>query len=199
MPRRPTEDPTTDDRYLDDRALADAVLGGDRDAFRALVEREAPVVLGVCRRILGDPAEAEDAAQEAFLIAFRRLGSYRGDGPLGGWVTRIALRAAQDRVNHRRPAVSLEVAEERATTALRTSGHMDPAAHAEARERVARVRAAIAELPAQYRDAIRLRYLEDRSFSEIAAATGRPEPTIRSHVHRGLARLRDQLADEGAI
>ena len=79
---------------IDDRAIVDAVLGGDREAYRRLVEREAPGLIRACQRILGDQSEAEDAAQEAFVTAFRSLATWRGDGPLGAWLTRIAVRIA---------------------------------------------------------------------------------------------------------
>ena len=194
----PTEDRITDARSRDDdRALADAVLGGDRDAFRALVEREGAAVIAACQRVLGDRADAEDAAQEAFLIAYRKLGSFRGDGPLGGWLMRIAIREARDRAIQRKPTATLD--DDRAPAFQHgptTDPAHDPEASAESAERARRVRAAVGELPAHYRDAVRMRYLEDRSFEEIAALTGRPEPTIRTHLHRGLARMRARLDGE---
>ena len=70
------------------------VLAGDGEAFRVLVEREQGPVIVVCRRITGDPDEAQDAAQEAFVRAFRALATFRGDGPFGAWVSRIATRVA---------------------------------------------------------------------------------------------------------
>ena len=74
------------DPGVDDRALVQAVLTGDRDAFRHIVEREQGTVYRACLRILGRPHDAEDVAQESFVIAFRSLSGYRGDGPLGGWL-----------------------------------------------------------------------------------------------------------------
>jgi RNA polymerase sigma-70 factor, ECF subfamily len=186
----------TDQRtQVEDRALVDAVLAGDRDAFRTLVDREAPVVLAVCRRILSDPTDAEDAAQEAFLIAYRKIGTFRGDGPLGGWLMRIAIREARDRAVRRRPEPSLDdgIGSQLAATVRTTD---DPLASAEGRERRAALLAAIADLPAHYRDAVSLRYIDELSFSEISAATGRPEATVRTHLHRGLLRLRERLSVE---
>lgn len=196
------EAPTTDGpvRFDDDRALADAVLGGDHDAFRVLVDREAAAVLAVCRRVLGDPTDAEDAAQEAFLLAYRKLGAYRGDGPLGGWLMRIAIREARDRAIRRRSTESLPMNDDGplgglglAVAHTATDG---PEAALEGGERAARLHAAVADLPAHYRDAVRGRYMDELSFEEIAMATGRPQPTVRTHLHRGLARLRASLGDE---
>src|SRR5215212_2009278 len=74
---------------IDERSAVDAVLAGDRDAFRVLVDRESAAVVRACHRILGDLHEAEDAAQEAFVTAFRSLSAWRGEGPFGAWITRI--------------------------------------------------------------------------------------------------------------
>jgi RNA polymerase sigma-70 factor (ECF subfamily) len=178
-----------------DRLLIEAVLSGDPDAFRGLVERESATVLTVCRRILSDPTEAEDAAQDAFLIAYRKLGSFRGDGPLGGWLMRIATREAWRRAQ-RRPEGSVLDPEIDVSPADPTTTRTDPVEIAEAVERGRELRAAIDGLPTHHRDAVRLRYLDDLSYEEIAAATGRQEATVRTHVHRGLTRLRELLTVE---
>ncbi|MBA2315613.1 MAG: hypothetical protein H0V87_09505, partial [Chloroflexi bacterium] len=78
----------------DDRQIVDAVLAGDREAFRPLVDRESASLVRACQRILGDQLQAEDAAQEAFVTAYRSLASWRGDGPFGAWLARIAVRIA---------------------------------------------------------------------------------------------------------
>src|SRR6476469_4379573 len=78
----------------DERAIVAAVLAGDRDAFRRLVEREADALVRACQRVLGDHAEAEDGAQEAFVTAYRSLASWRGEGTFGAWLTRIGIRLA---------------------------------------------------------------------------------------------------------
>ena len=165
-----------------------------------LVEREAASVQAACRRVLRDPTDAEDAAQDAFVLAFRKLGSYRGDGPLGGWLMRIALREARDRAI-RRPATAPLTTDDsepsRAASLVSTDpGSGDPVTLVMAEERNARVRAAVDALPGPYREAVRLRYLLERSFADIAAATGRPEPTVRSDVRRGLRLLQAQLGEE---
>src|SRR3954463_10698957 len=96
------------ERPHDDRAVVDAVLAGDRQAFRVLVEREGPAVVGSCARILGDRAEAEDIAQEAFVIAYRSLSTWRGEGAFGAWLSRIAMRLAVRRVAQRRQVTWLD-------------------------------------------------------------------------------------------
>src|SRR5215213_5875219 len=92
----------------EDRRAVDAVLAGDREAFRVLVERESASVIRACHRVLGDIHEAEDAAQEAFVTAFRSLAGWRGDGPFGAWLTRIAVRIALRRGQKRRDVVWID-------------------------------------------------------------------------------------------
>ncbi len=105
---------------------------------------------------------------------------------------RIAIREAHDRAMRRRPDSSLD--DEVGIADAATNGSVDdPLAAAEGRERTISLRAAIDDLPAHYRDAVSLRYIDDLTFSEIAAATGRPEATVRTHLHRGVLRLRERL------
>ena len=85
-----------------DRQVVDAVLAGNREAFRVLVERESQAVIAICRRIVGDPVEAQDVAQDAFTQAYQALATFRSDGPFGAWLRRIAIRAAIGRLSSRR-------------------------------------------------------------------------------------------------
>ena len=84
------------------------MLAGDRNAFRLLVEREGPAVVASCARILGDRAEAEDVAQEAFVIAYRSLSTWRADGAFGAWLSRIAVRLAIRRAKARKQVTWLD-------------------------------------------------------------------------------------------
>ena len=173
-----------------DRQLVDAVLGGDAAAFRLLVERESAQVIGVCRRILGNPTEAEDVAQEAFLRAYRSLATYRADGPFAAWIARITARQALARLVNRPPAVELD--ETSPSAALTGSGH-EPEAWALAGEQRAAVREAVAALPRQQRDVVALRFFGELSLEEIAQATRTPVGTVKSRLHRGLASLRESM------
>jgi RNA polymerase sigma-70 factor (ECF subfamily) len=187
---------------LDDHQLVDAVLGGDRDTFRLLVEREGPSVVAACARVLGDRGEAEDVAQEAFVIAYRSLSTWRGEGPLGAWVARIAVRLAVRRAGKRRQVVWLDPLAADAdlpnAERFRTAGRadaVDPAHDLLRSERDAQVRAAVAALDEPYREVVALRFFAERSLNEIAATTDRPLGTIKTQLHRGLARLRTALEE----
>ena len=173
---------------IDERAAVDAVLAGDRDAFRVLVERESAAVIRACDRILGDIHESEDAAQEAFVIAFRSLAGWRGDGPFGAWLTRIAIRISLRRAQKRRDVAWIDPAH--SDRPLDLPGGLDPASSTLRAERAAGVRAAVARLDEPYRETVALRFFGELSLDEIAIQTGRPLGTVKTHLHRGLIRLR---------
>lgn len=177
------------DEPVDDPGLVRAVLDGDRDAFRHLVEREQVAVYRACLRILGRSHDAEDVAQESFLMAYRSLGSYRGEGALGGWLMRIATRQAFRRLGQRREASELP-----AELPAGSAG-ADPVASALAGERERTVRLAVAALDEPYREVVALRFFGELSLEEIASATGRPLGTVKTHLRRGLGRLRPLLGE----
>lgn len=184
-------DPSPSDarpQHSEERAAVAAVLAGDRDAFRALVDQESASVVRACHRVLGDLHEAEDAAQEAFVIAFRSLAGWRADGPFGAWLTRIAVRIALRRAQKRRDVSWIDPTHP--DRPLDLPGGIDPASSSLRAERAADVRAAVARLDEPYRETIALRFFGDLSLDEIAAQTGRPLGTVKTHLHRGLIRLR---------
>jgi RNA polymerase sigma-70 factor (ECF subfamily) len=183
---------TWHDVAVDDRGLVNAVLAGDRDAFRVLVEREQVAVFRVCLRILGRPHDAEDVAQESFVMAYRSLGTYRGDGALGGWLMRIATRQAFRRLGQRR-----EMSELPAELPMGSAGS-DPVAMMLAGERQREVRLAVAGLREPYREVVALRFFGELSLDEIASVTKRPLNTVKTHLRRGLERLRRILGREVA-
>lgn len=186
-----TSDRTSPLPHLDeDRATVARVLAGDRDAFRVLVDRESAAVVRACHRVLGDLHEAEDAAQEAFVTAYRALGTWRQDGPFAAWLRRIAVRIAIRRSQRRRTVAWLDPANPGGAD---VGGGPDPAVVSLRAERAAAVRAALAALDEPYREVVALRFFGDLSLGEIAEQTGRPLGTIKTHLHRGLIRLRGQL------
>ena len=195
---RPILDPTSDAPagIHDERAIADAVLAGDRDAFRRLVEREADNVVRACQRILADRHDAEDVAQEAFVTAFRSLGTWRAEGPFGAWVTRIAVRLALRQAGKRRPVVWLDPFAEPGNEPLDPSPDIDPALSSVRAERATMLRRAVAELAEPYREIVSLRFFGGLTLDEIAHETGRPLGTVKTQLHRGLGRLRSALDAE---
>jgi RNA polymerase sigma-70 factor (ECF subfamily) len=186
------------DGALDEAAIVRAVLAGDRDAFRVLVERESASVVRACYRVLGDLHEAEDVAQDAFVSAYRALGTWRGDGPFGAWLSRIAVRLAVRQLGRRRavpwlPATDAAAPGEDSIAALPASMHTQPEQLALRAERASATRRAVADLDEPYREVVALRFFAERSLEEISQATGRPLSTIKTQLRRGLLRLRDRV------
>ena len=187
------------------------MLAGDADAFRILVERESRAVIRTCYRILGDLHEAEDASQEAFVTAYRALGTWRGEGPFGAWLARIATRIAVRRAGRRRPVAWIDpspvsgdagspgsrdgVSEAARASAL--GGAPDPAQLAVRAERAAAIRTAVSRLDEPYREVVMLRFFAELSLAEIAIQSDRPLGTVKTHLHRGLQRLRRALESDG--
>jgi RNA polymerase sigma-70 factor (ECF subfamily) len=199
---------------LEARRVVAAVLGGDQDAFRVLVERESRALMRSCFRVLGDLHDAEDAAQEAFVTAYRALGTWRGDGPFGAWLARIGMRIAVRKASRRRPVAWIDpspmaadgdsadidranVVGERALLAALGRAEADPAQLAIRAERAASIRAAVANLEEPYREVVALRFFAELSLAEIADEADRPLGTVKTHLHRGLQRLRRALEAQG--
>ncbi len=186
----------------DEADIVRAVLAGDKDAFRVLVDREAPSIIRVCHRVLGDHGEAEDVAQEAFVGAYRALGSWRGDGPFGAWLARIAVRLAIRRASRRKtvawahPGPEVDGHSDDPIARLRSDGSADPEGVALRGERYRAVRRAVTALDEPYREVVALRFFAERSLDEIATVTGRPLGTVKTHLHRGLIRLRGLLTED---
>ncbi len=176
----------------EDRQLVDAVIAGDHEAFRALVDRESQAVIDACRRIVGDPVEAQDVAQDAFLQAYRALATYRGDGPFGAWLRRIAVRLAAARLAARTEVIRLD-ADALDPRAAHLSSGDDPEAESLDMERRAAIFDAVKGLPTAQRDVIVLRFYGDLSLQEIAALIRHPVGTVKSRLHRGIGGLRHQL------
>jgi RNA polymerase sigma-70 factor (ECF subfamily) len=173
----------------DDRPLVARARRGDAAAFRVLVERHQSRAIALARRLLRDPAEAEEVAQDAFLKAWVALPAFRGESRFGTWLHRIVYRRALDRID------SLQ-ARRRAETAAPSWPEERAAPGGGAGVSAERVRRHIDELPAAQRAAITLFYFEDRSVQEAAKVLGMQENTLKTHLHRARAALRTAMARE---
>src|SRR5881396_1725169 len=169
--------------------LVARALAGDRAAFGLLVERYAGVARRVARAVLGDPDDADDAAQDGLLSALVKLEQYDPRRPFGPWLLRIVANAATDRRRRRkvRQAEPLDPA--------LAAGGPRPDTVAERRELSEQLRRALAELPERRRIAVVLFDVEGYAHAEIAHILGIPEGTVRSEVFHARRRLRVLLGD----
>lgn len=164
---------------LHDLELTALAAAGDRRAFGELVRRHNAGVRGVLMRMGADPFAADDAAQDAFVTAFSRITEFRGDGSFAGWVKRIAARHYLRRVRRRLP--ELETAAESFGSEGESAVRMD-------------LDQALAGLSAAERMSVTLCYGAGFSHAEAAEALDMPLGTVKSHVKRGLDKLRTQLS-----
>lgn len=171
--------------------LVRPAAAGDAAAMRRLLVALGPVVLSTARKILREPADAEEAAQETMIAIVRDLGSLREPAAVFGFAgtaaARIALRARRrrDREHERRAALRRQGTEERAT--------QTPATALSARERADRLLEVLDQLPPAQAEAIVMRYVLGHEPAEIASATQAPVNTVRSRIRLARAALARQL------
>jgi len=182
----------------DDNHLVRRSQGGDLEAFNQLVLRYQNHVYSLCLRLLSSPAAAEDAAQDAFIAAFRGIRSFRGGSPSGtgfrAWLLRIAANACYDELRRRRsrPALSLETKGLDPPLEFAATGE-NPEERVQRLDLAAHLQQALASLPFDQRLAVILRDVQGLTYEEIAEATNASLGTVKSRIARGRAHLRDFL------
>src|SRR4051794_30408208 len=173
-----------------DEELIAAVAAGGREAFAALYRRRRPDGYRFALHMTGAPAAADDVAQEVFLAVIREAGRYTpGRSGVVPWLLGIARNHALRRITERRHDPLPEAEREPATTS-------DPVDAMARDEDVAALRAALADLPVVYREAVVLCDLQELSYQDAAGAAACAIGTIRSRLHRGRALLAERLRKE---
>ena len=179
-------------RPLDDEAqLVDRARRGDEEAYAELVQRHADLAFHTALLITGSAADAEDAAQEGFIAAYRGLHRFRAGAPLRPWLLRIVANAARNRrrAAGRRADMGLRLAD-----SLRTDDAApSPEREAEVAEERRALLRAVALLDAADRDVIGCRFFLQLSVAETAAVLGCAEGTVKSRLSCALDRLRGVL------
>ncbi len=181
----------------EERRLVEVAQRGDSESFNALVRLFEGRVYNLCYRMLGDADSAADAAQDAFLAAFRNLRSFRG-GSFRSWMLRIATNTCYDvlRVRKRRPSVSLDidVDDESASSPLQIADTAEsPDDFAQRRELAAAIQDGLTALPDEQRIVLILSDIQGLAYEEIAQITNSNLGTVKSRLSRGRARLREVL------
>ncbi len=176
----------TDRAEEQDERLAERAAKGDRAAFEALVTRHRQAVYRLCWSATGNPADADDAAQETFVRLFRSLPSYDASRPFVPWLRKIAWNTSMSVYRDARAGLP-RVPESEAPEAADPSP--DPSAAAERKQESERVAGAMAGLPAELRTVLVLRAVEGLSYAEIAESAGIPAGTVMSRLSRARERL----------
>jgi RNA polymerase sigma-70 factor (ECF subfamily) len=183
------------DRPLDETELVGRAQRGDLRAWEEIVRRYQGIAFRTAYLLCGSAADAEEAAQDGFVKAYRSLGRFRRGAPLRPWLLKIVANQARNRrrAEGRREALALRAAaEDRPGDAVPS-----PEAALAAGEERARLLAAVNALSEEHRVAIACRYFLDLSEDETAAALGVRRGTVKSRLSRALERLRESL-EEGA-
>lgn len=174
-----------------ERVWVQAALRGDADAFARLVAAYADPVYNLCYRMLGDPGEAEDAAQETFIRVYSRLDTYDTSRKLVSWVLSIASHHCIDRIRRRRlQTVSVD---DLPPWEPLVSENPGPERRYLEREREAQVQQLLQVLPPHYRLPVVLHYWHDLSYQEIAETTDTTVSAIKSRLHRARLMLAEAM------
>jgi RNA polymerase sigma factor (sigma-70 family) len=178
-----------------DASLVAQVLGGDPSAFGPLIDRHRPTAMRLARRLLGHPADAEDVVQEALLQAFLGLHELRLTDRFGAWLLGIVVNLCRMRWRGRPGVYAIEDWEGGRVVPGVTWVDRQPSPDviAEAQELHRLVLDAIALLPAEQQQAVRLHYLEGLTLWDIAGLAGVPVGTVKARLHRARARLRQHV------
>ena len=184
-----------------DQVLVERVQAGDKKAFDLLVSKYHQRVIRLISRLVRNPAEVEDIAQEAFIKAYRSIGQFRGDSAFYSWLYRIAVNSAKNALmaSNRRPIPmsdlmkSDENEEGEAWPVESAIDFQTPEALLASRQVAQTVDAAIESLAEDLRTAIMLREIEGLTYEEIAEAMNCPIGTVRSRIFRARETIAKQL------
>ncbi len=174
---------------LDDETLVVRAQEGDVRSFEVLLRRHEAKMYRLALRLLGVPGDAEDAVQEAFISAWRRLGTFRGDSAFSSWLYRIVTNRCLNMIRSRRPVAPLDPTIEVSDTKLTGA----PERSEELAEQVAALRHAVASLPSHQRVCWVLKESDGLSYSEIAQIVGTSPDSVRGRIHRARVHLAEEM------
>jgi RNA polymerase sigma factor (sigma-70 family) len=173
-----------------ERQLLDRfITANDPDAFRLLIERHGPMVLSVCRTVLREPHDAEDAFQNTFLILANRAATIKNSDTIGPWLHRVALRVARK--------ARFKAAQRRNREQNRTDVEPEYPYAPPDFTLVPLLREEVSRLPDRYRLPVELCYLEGKSNQEAATQLKCPVGTIKGRLSRARQTLRERLSRRG--
>jgi RNA polymerase sigma-70 factor (ECF subfamily) len=179
-----------------DTDIVARILAGDKRQFGVLVDRYKDRALTLACRLLGSNEEGEEVLQDAFLKAFYALPGFRGDARFGTWFYRIVYNSCMTRISRRREApVSLDGGMQGdGASALPDTDTMNVLDRLEEQEMQTIMAEEMARLPERFRAVLTLYYVQEQRYEEIALILGEPLGTVKTHLSRGRALLRERVA-----
>jgi RNA polymerase sigma-70 factor (ECF subfamily) len=183
----------------DEAAMIESVLGGQTETFHELIRPYERNVYLMALSLLRNEAEAEDAAQEAFIKAYRHLGKFRSESRFSTWLISIVLNEARGRLRRKQPGLTDSIddtTEGSITPAQLTDWREIPSESLERQEVRTLIRRAVGELPIAYREVFVLRELEERNVQETAETLGITIASVKMRLHRARIMLQKQLAPQ---
>ena len=180
---------------LSDEQLVEMAVGDDRNAFGEIVRRWERKIFALCFGMLGREDDAGDAAQEAFIAAYKNLANFRGEAKVSSWLHRIAVNQCLTTKRRQKSRAEDFIddedgAEDRAFIA---AARYSPANEAEKGERLDLVRNAVGALPTDLRQVIVMKEFEEMTFQEISETLELPLSTVKSRLYTALKQLRMKL------
>jgi RNA polymerase sigma-70 factor (ECF subfamily) len=175
----------------DEQQLIAQIKEGHDGAFRLLVQRHMKQAYNVAFGFVSDHDDAEDVAQEAFVRVYQSIGSFRGDAVFSTWLYKIVMNLSLNKIRQRKSRAHREVElTDRVIEATPDQGHLEH----ETRFRLER---ALHELPTLQRATVILRHINGLSTKQVSGILACSEGTVKTHLFRGLKRMRAVLAEEG--
>lgn len=176
----------------DEQELLAQAQRGDHRAYGVLVGGYQQSLFAVCYRLLGQRQDAEDAAQEAFVRAFRSLAGFDRQRPFGPWLRQIATNVCYDLL-WQRPSETIPLLDEQDWPDERAGGWREAEQEQITRERQQQLWQAIHALPPHYRVVLEMRHFQEMSYTDIAAQLDLPLNTVKSHLLRARKLLLERL------
>ena len=184
---------------MDEKALIGQILAGDKDAFAQLVQTYQKPVYNLCLRMVSNPSDAEDLAQEAFVKAWRGLRFYKHEAAFSTWLYRLTSNVCIDFLRKQKRQNTISLTDEDEQELEIPDAEPMPEELLLHREKQQAVSEAMAQLEEEYRLALTLRVVDDLTYEQIAEVLGIKVGTVKSRIARAREQLRKNLLENGNI
>lgn len=184
---------------MDEKALIRQILAGDQDAFAQLVQTHQKPVYNLCLRMVSNPSDAEDLAQEAFVKAWRGLRFYKHEAAFSTWLYRLTSNVCIDFLRKQKRQNTISLTDEDEQELEIPDAEPMPEELLLHREKQQAVAAAMSRLEEEYRLALTLRVVDDLTYEQIAEVLDIKVGTVKSRIARARERLRKNLLENGNI